>query len=452
MTVYSDNPRLIAFEVLLRVAEGAYSDRALDAALKRAELDDRDRRLATELIYGSLRLQGRIDFALQQFYDKQLKRLQPEILCLLRLGAYQLLELDRVPAHAAVNASVEMARDQGFDKATGLINAVLRSLERGKQQINWPPPEKVKPYLQHVCGLPVWLCKEIMHRLPNVEARALGDSLCQIPPLSLRANSLKIDREALLEALKEAGHSATPCTYAPEALTIEMRGDNPLPGDAEGWYQIQDEASVLIGHLLDVAPGQRILDCCAAPGGKTTHLAALSDNRAEIVALEKYPQRVELITNGAQRLGCTSIEAHQCDLTESPEFLEPKSFDRVLLDAPCSGLGVLRRNPEGRWNKSSVNLRELAELQHQLLNNAAKLVKPGGKLLYSVCTFSHLETDNVIASFLKENKAFTQEKLQESLPQWGELFTDQGALRSYPYKHGGMDAFFAVRLQRKADM
>jgi 16S rRNA (cytosine967-C5)-methyltransferase len=448
---HSNDPRLIAYETLIRVGEGAYSDKVLDAALKRADLDDRDRRLTTELVYGSLRLQGRLDFAIGQFYNKELKHLQPEVLCLLRLGAYQLLELDRIPAHAAVNASVEIAREQGLEKATGLINAVLRSLERGKQQIPWPAPEKIKPYLQHICSLPIWLSKEIMHQLPNVEARALGEALTQSPPLTLRVNTLKIDPEQYLKALIAAGHSAQPCCYAPEALTLTTRGNAPLPGDVEGWYQVQDEASILIGHLLDVAPGQRILDCCAAPGGKTTHLAALTNNQADIIALEKYQQRIDLMSKGAQRLSCT-FSPKLCDFTERPDYLELKSFDRVLLDAPCSGLGVLRRNPEGRWNKGPVNIKELATLQLQLLHNAAILVKEGGKLLYSVCTFSQLETDAVVQTFLETHPYFEIENLQDNFPQWKELFTEQGALRSYPHKHEGMDAFFAVRLHRKADM
>ncbi len=449
MSNYRENPRWIAYEVLNRVAEGAYSDMVLDSALRRADLDPRDKRLVTELVYGSLRLQGRLDFALEQFCSQPLKRLQPEVLILLRLGAYQLLELDRIPAHAAVNASVELARDLGVDKATGFINGVLRALERGKAEIPWPAPEQIKPYLQQVCGFPVWLSKELMRRLPNAEARLLADSLCQPAPLTLRVNTLKTDRDRFLAVLEEAGHSAVPCCFAPEAVTVTVRGENPLPGDAEGWYQVQDEASILMSHLLDVAPGQRILDCCAAPGGKTTHIAALTANQAEIMALEKYPQRVELLESGAARLGCTSIRARQWDLTEIPDFFEAESFDRILLDAPCSGLGVLRRNPEGRWNKGPANIKELAILQQHLLHNVSHLVKPGGILLYTLCTFSHLETDAVVEDFLNEHPQFVLENLQESLPCWRELFTVQGTLRSYPHLHGGMDAFFAARFRRR---
>ncbi|MEA3363294.1 MAG: 16S rRNA (cytosine(967)-C(5))-methyltransferase RsmB [Thermodesulfobacteriota bacterium] len=445
----TDSPRRATYEILQRVADGAFSDVMLDTVLDRSKLDLRDRRLVTELVYGILRLRGRIDFALTQFCNQPLQRLQPEVLWLLRLGTYQLLELDRVPAHAAVNSTVELARELHLDAAVGFINAVLRSLDRGRADISWPAPEKIKPYLQHVCSQPGWLSKELMRQLPNIEARALGESLATPPPLTLRVNSLKTTREDFLTALAAAGYQSHPCSFASEGVTIDQRAEKTLPGDSEGWYQIQDEASMLMAYLLDSHPGQQILDACAAPGGKTTHLAALTNNKAEIIALDKYPRRVELIEEGAQRLGCSSIVARQWDLTESPDFLETQSFDRVLFDAPCSGLGVLRRNPEGRWNKSPVNIKELAVLQRQILENIAPLVKPGGKLLYSVCTFSRAETDAVIDHFLEDHSEFKLENLAESTPSnWADLFTAKGTLRSYPHRHGAMDAFFAARFVR----
>jgi len=323
-------------------------------------------------------------------------------------------------------------------------------LERGRDDIPWPEPAKIKPYLQHVCSQPVWLAKEVMHQLPNVEAQALGEKLASPPPLTLRINTLKISRDDYLEALVEAGHQAALCQYAPEGITIEQRSEQPLPGNDAGWYQVQDEASILISHLLDAQPEQRILDACAAPGGKTTHLAALTKNRAEIIALDKYPRRVELIEAGAERLGTPFIDTREWDLTVPPTFLEPQSFERILLDAPCSGLGVLRRNPEGRWNKSAVNLRELAVLQRDILENVAPLVKPGGKLLYSVCTFSSGETETLIDSFLQDHPEFELDDLRGQVPaMWEDLLTERGMLCTYPHRHNDMDAFFAARLRRK---
>jgi len=443
-------PRRIAFDILSRVDEGAFADLVMDTALSRSALDVRDRGLVTELVYGTLRLRGRLDFALEQVSRQPLKRLESSVLRLLRLGAYQLLELDRIPSHAAVNASVQLARQIGLERVAGLINGTLRGLERKRDEIPWPTPETIRPYLQHVCSLPVWLAKEILRQFPNVESRAFGESLAEQAPFTLRVNSLKMDRTSFLQKLEEAGHIARPTRYAPEGVIVEKRSGQPLPGDVEGWYQVQDEASSLIAHLLDVQQGMKILDTCAAPGGKTTHLAALTENGSSILALEKHPQRVELINRGAARLGCTSIEARAWDLTEPPGFLDPNSFDRVLMDAHCSGLGVLRRNPESRWNRSAADVRELAGLQIIILNQVAPLVRPGGVLLYSVCTFATRETTDVVAEFLEKNKEFILEDLREKVPDsWRELIGDDGTLRTAPHRHDGMDAFFAARLRRR---
>ncbi len=446
----TDSPRRAAYEILQRVADGAFADVVLDTVLQRSNLDLRDRRLVTELVYGVLRLMGRVDFALSQFCDRPLDRLQREVLWLLRLGAYQLLELDRVPAHAAVNSTVELTKELHLHDAVGFVNGVLRSFERGSADIPWPAAEKIKPYLQHVCSQPVWLTKEVMRQLPNVEARAFGEALATAPPMTLRVNTLKISRDDYLHELENSGHQAVPCSFAAEGVTITKRGEEPLPGNDEGWYQVQDEASILMSHLLDVNSGHNILDACAAPGGKTTHLATLGENRAPVLALDKYPQRVELITQSAKRLGCSTITAKTCDLTETVDFIEAQSFDRILLDAPCSGLGVLRRNPEGRWNKSPANLRELAATQAEILNTVAPMLKVGGKLLYSVCTFSHIETDAIIEQFLDDHQEFERLDLHQQLPaEWSDLFTSKGTLRSYPHRHNGMDAFFATLLQRR---
>lgn len=444
------DPRRLAYDILLRVADGAYSDLTLDSELTRSALDQRDRRFVTELVYGLLRLRGRIDFALARFCTQPLPRLQPEALWLLRIGAYQLLEMDRVPSHAAVDATVELARKLGHGNLTGLINGVLRALDRGRADIPWPEPTQVRPYLQHVCSLPAWLAKEVMRLLPNNEARALGEALALPPRQTVRVNTLKTDRGGYLAALTETGHQGQACIFAPEGVILERRGEQHLPGNSQGLYQVQDEASMLMAHLLDPQPGQRILDACAAPGGKTTHLAALTDNRAEIVAIDKSPQRVELIKQGAKRLGCTAITATAWDMTIAADFLDPQSFDRVLLDAPCSGIGVLRRNPEGRWNKFPADLRQLAQLQQRLLHRTAPLVRPGGLLLYSVCSFSQLESDAVVDQFLAGHPEFEQDLLADLTPQeWSPLFTPTGSLRTYPHRHEGMDAFFAARLRRK---
>ncbi len=436
-----------AYEILKRVEQGGYADRLLDAYLERNPgMDPRERGLLTELVYGVLRLRGRLDFALGCFSRQPLARLEADALRLLRLGAYQLLELDRIPAHAAVHATVDLAHRLGKERLTGLVNGTLRALERGRAVIPWPKPEDLRAYLQHVCSLPSWLARELLRQFPNSETLALAEALAGPAPQTLRVNTLKTDRETLLAALTEAGHSARPCRFAAEGVIIEKRSPQPLPGDREGWYQVQDEASMLIAHFLEASPGDRVLDTCAAPGGKTTHLAALTGNQARILAIDKHPQRVGLIIKGAERLGCSGIETRCWDLTEIPDFLEPESFDCILVDAPCSGLGVLRRNPESRWNRRPVDIRELAALQQQILDQVAPLLRSGGHLLYSVCTFTATETDDVVRNFLARQPAFTAEDLRTLLPAgWQELTTGNGYVRTLPHRHDGMDAFFAAR-------
>jgi len=439
-----------AFDILLRVEQGGYADRLLDNYLQRhPSMDVRERGLLTELVYGILRLRGRLDFALALFSRQQLQRLEPGALRLLRLGAYQLLELDRIPPHAAVHATVALAHQVGLTRVAGLINGTLRTLERERTTIAWPTPDNLRAYLEHVCSLPGWLAKELLRQFPNTESRALAEALAEAAPQTLRTNTLKTTRESLLAALAEAGHSARACRYAPEGIIIEKRAAPSLPGDRAGWYQVQDEASMLIAHLLDAQPGETVLDACAAPGGKTTHIAALTGNQARILALDKHPQRVELIKKGAERIGCHGIEARCWDLTEKPDFLELESFDRILVDAPCSGLGVLRRNPESRWRKQPADIQNLADLQRTILRQVAPLLRPGGHLLYSVCTFTAAETDAVVEDFLVSHPGFVQEDFRTLLhAEWRELVSDSGCIRTLPHRHDGMDAFFAVKFRK----
>jgi 16S rRNA (cytosine967-C5)-methyltransferase len=446
------DPRRTAFEVLRRVDQGAYADLTLDARLNRGGMAQRDRALATELVYGVLRQRGRLDFALSRFCQRPLTQLEADLLAILRLGAYQILCLDRVPARAAVNESVELARSLGLERLTGFLNGVLRSLARGSATIVWPDAEKEPlPYLVHGLSLPPWLARRWLTELGAQRAQALGEALLQPAPFTLRANTLKISRDELLDVFRQAGHSVLPTTFAPEGLTLISRADAPLPGAEEGWFQVQDEASMLIPHLLQVQAGETILDGCAAPGGKTTQMAALTANAGRILALDLHAKRLDLVRQGAVRLGCQGIDTRPWDLTRPPDFLTAGSFARVLLDAPCSGLGVLRRNPESRWRRSEAEIAELARLQGQMLANVAPLLRRDGVLVYSLCTITPEETEGVVEAFLAEHGDFEREDLRQSVPgHWQPLFDERGALRTCPHRHGGMDAFYAVRLRKSS--
>lgn len=445
-------PRKIALDVLLRVDAGAFSDLALDSALTALpQLEPRDRGLATELVYGTLRQRGRLDFALRRCCRQPLAKLEAKVLWLLRLGAYQILCLDRVPDRAAVHTTVELARREKLERATGFINGILRALGRQREEIPWPDAAADPAgHLEYALSLPSWLARRWLAELGPQEAIALAGALLSPAPFALRVNTTKISRHDYLQALQQAGHEGVPTHYAPEGVVLTVRGSTPLPGGSEGWYQVQDEASMLIAHLLAPQPQETILDACAAPGGKTTHIAALTGNTGRLLALDLHPQRVDLIVEGARRLGAKGVETRPWDLTTPPGFLAPASFDRVLLDAPCSGLGVLRRNPEIRWRRGAADLPLLAALQRTLLGNVAPLVRPGGTLLYSVCTLTPEETTAVIDDFLTAHPEFMPCDLHQSVPvAWHPLLDDQGRLRTFPHRHGGMDAFFAVRLDKQ---
>ena len=445
----SANPRQLAFSVLCRVDEGAYADLALDAAFQQeTHLDPRDRGLATELVYGTLRRRGRLDFALARLCSKPLAKVEPRVLNLLRLGAYQILFLDKVPAPAAVHETVELARREQLERATGFINGILRNLIRQREEIPWPDATEPVVYLEKLAAFPHWLARSWTQRFGGEAAVALADALLQPAPFTVRVNTLKISRENFLDQLKSRGMDGTPTLFAPEGVVISHRGGAALPGDSEGWYQVQDEASMLIAHLLAPKPGEKILDACAAPGGKTTHLCALGGNELEVLALDLHPQRARLVTSGAARLGCRGITARAWDLTQPPPFLASASFDAILVDAPCSGLGVLRRNPEIRWRRTAADIAHMAEQQQAILANTAALVKPGGRLLYSVCTLTEEETDGVVQAFLAAHSDFVAEDLRESVPlAWRELFGEDGRLRTWLRSDAGMDAFFAVALR-----
>jgi 16S rRNA (cytosine967-C5)-methyltransferase len=451
--VKKNDPRKMAWEILARVEDGMFSDLALDAALANAsQLEDRDRALLTELVYGVLRYRGRLDFALGHCCSQPLRKVEPAVLRLLRLGCYQILLLDRIPVRAAVHETVELAKRLGLSRATGFINGILRAIDRRRESIPWPDSQKDPlAHLQHVLSLPKWLAQAWLKEFGAAEALALAEAMLQVAPFTVRVNSLQQGREEFLTTLTDAGYRVMATAYAPEGISIEGGGSRRLPGDDRGAYQLQDQASMLIAHLLAPQPGERVLDACAAPGGKTTHLAALANNRAEIMALDISAARLALVEQSALRLGTQGISCRAWDLTAAPDFLSKESFDGILVDAPCSGLGTLRRNPESRWRRQAADLKVNAERQLAILNRAAPLLRIGGRLVYSLCTFTQEETDGVVQHFLAAHPDFERIDLRLQVPDaWRELFDEQGALHTWPHRHGGMDAFFAVGFRRKA--
>lgn len=455
--------RLLAVRVLERVGRvRAYADLALHHALAQSHLSAADRGLATELVYGTLRWQGRIDYALSQAVARPLEEIEPLVLTTLRVGAYQLMFSDRIPDSAAVDESVRCARAIGADRATGLVNAVLRRTAREYTSLSWPDLDTDPvDHLVHALSLPRWLAERWEADYGAEQAAALARACNAPPPLTVRANPRHGDREQLMKKLQSQFPELRPCRYAAYGVILGHGGDPGRdPHFREGQYSVQDEASQLAAELLSVQPGQSVLDVCAAPGSKTTALAErLTDGAGSVLALDRHGNRLSLVARAARRLGLTGIHTLVRDGTRSlldlplphstsvDEDEASPAFDRVLVDAPCSGLGAIRRNPDARWRIRSSDPARLAKIQSRLLNRAAEVTAPDGRLVYSVCTVIREENEEVVDRFLDENPSFRREETTPAIPHIEELLDDSGDMRCYPHRHD-TDGFYAARLIR----
>jgi 16S rRNA (cytosine967-C5)-methyltransferase len=445
--------RQLALRVLLRVQEeGAFADLALRAALDDADFSPRERALATELVYGTLRRRGQLDFLLARVADTPLAALEPEVLCALRMGAYQIACLERIPERAAVDETVRGLRDLGLGRAAGFANAVLRRLaERWRGLL--PPALDDDPvaHLRDALSVPEWLAERWVARFGPEEAAALAQALLAVPPRCARANRARTSRDALLAELRPRFPEAAPCRFAPDGIRLGGRGDAVRdPAFAAGLFTVQDEASQLVVELLDPQPGERVLDACAAPGTKSTAIAERLGAQGRVVALDRHARRLALVERDAQRLGLPRIETRVADLSRPlPRALAAGGFDRVLVDAPCSGLGTLRRTPELRWRVAPTDCARLAEIQFQILRHAAAALRPGGALVYSVCTFTPEENEAVVDAFLAREPGFRRSPVAALPASLQPLLDASGALRTWPHRHDS-DAFFAARLERGA--
>ena len=442
------NPRQAACETLLRIRkEGGFADRLIDIELSNGVLSGPDRGLYAELVFGVLRRQGTLDHILQQLLEKPMVELDPLALVILRIGLYQLTCLDRIPESAAVNESVNLAK-LITPGTSGLINAVLRNYLRRRDTISFPdmatnPAAAIAA--RH--SQPEWLVEQWIAQLGVAEAQKLAESSSQQPPLTLRVNTLRSDRDHLLEEFETQGIEATSCRFSPDGITLTGRHTvSALPGFEAGLLAVQDEASQLAGRLLGAEPGERVWDACCAPGGKTCHIAQLMGDRGELIATDISRSKLTLVQDSLRRLGIVSVSTAVADLHQ-PDTFPDGVFDRILLDAPCSGLGVIRRNPEAKWRLFSGDITRLAAVQKTLLKNAATKLKPEGTLLYSTCSTSEAENELVVEDFLLHNPGFVLEDLNDLFPAWSDLIAFYGMFRVWPHRHG-MDGFFAARIRR----
>lgn len=448
-----DDARALALGVLARVEEsGAYADLALHAALAKSRLDPRDRGFATELCYGTLRWRGRLDFVLAQVLSKPLARLEPRVLELLRLGAYQLLFCDRVPDVAAVSESVRLAHATGLGRASGLVNAALRRLARERDAIALPAlADDPLAHLVHTLSFPRWLAERWIAAYGADEGAALASALNATPPRTLRANRLRTNRDALLDELRGRFPDAQPCRFAPDGLTLGRRGE-PAADVAfrDGRMTVQDEASQLVVELLDPRPGERVLDACAAPGAKATAIAERVGDDGTVVALDRNAGRLGLVARDAERLGLAKLRTLVADASAaSIDGLDDAPFDRILVDAPCSGLGALRRNPDARWRVQPEAIVQLAAVQRSIVGAAAKRLRPGGTLVYSVCTLSPEENEDVVKWLLASAPELRCASKTDVPASLHALVGDDATLRCWP-QHHDTDGFFAARLERRS--
>ena len=387
-------PREVARRVLDRVAKGgAWATLTLDGELARSGLDERDRRLVSELVYGVLRQRARLDRAIGVHAD--LKRTPPKVITALRLAAYQVLFLDRVPGYAAVDDAVTAARAAGGAKLAGFTNAVLRKLVAAGEPA-LPSEPRARLEVEH--SLPAWIADELVAAAPADQLGALAAAFAQPAPLIGRANAIRTTRDALIQALSAAGATATPIDAAPMAIALDGLGDpSRAPSFQAGLWTVQDTGAQLVGLAAAPRPGQRILDACAGVGGKSTHLAELSNDAASIDAADLSSTKLALAERTAARLGLRSILRKACDLLDPAAPLAP-AYDLIVLDAPCSGLGVLRRHPDAKWRLKADDVPRLADLQRKLLDAVVPRLAPGGALVYSVCTFTRAEGPDQVAA------------------------------------------------------
>ena len=423
--------RTVALEAIRRVTdEGAYSTIVIPGALRRSRLDERDRAFATELAFGTIRRLPSIDWALDGVASRPVNRMSPSARTVLRLGAYQLLFTD-VAAHAAVGETVGLARD----RERGFVNAVLRRLS--SEPPTWPGGDGPTDVSVRT-GMSAWAVQELGHLLPSDEVEPAARALATKARLCVRTNTAATTPARLEQALRESGHEPRSAPLDPTCFLLEGGDPARLPGFDEGWFAVQDQASAFVVRAMDPQPGDRVLDACAAPGGKAVFAASLVGPSGVVVGADLHAGRVVLISRGAHRLGVNVLVLAQD--ANAPALVGP--FDRILVDAPCSGLGSARRRPELLWRNKKEDLSKVARTQVELVSTLTDLLAPGGRLVFSVCTFPRAETDAAADAIVRHR------------PDLAPVTIDgpegpAARVRLWPHRHGS-DGMFVAAFTRLA--
>lgn len=455
----SQNPRQLAFLALREIQRGAFADIVLDNFLRQTTLTALDKRLFTELVYGTIRRQRTLDALIDQLGKKNSQQQPPDFRLILHLGLYQLRYLAHIPASAAVNTTVDLAKQNGFIGLAGVVNGVLRQYDRLASAPNTPDPLLLPSSPTQQLGIlhsyPDWIVDVWLQQFGQSETEQLCLWMNQPPSIDLRVNQLQTTVAEVEAAMQAAGVKVVPVPPLPDALRlVEHVGRiQDLPGFQEGWWMVQDCSAQLVTHLLDPQPGETVIDACAAPGGKTTHIAERMNDTGTIWACDKTPSRLKKLQQNCDRLQLHSIRTHSGDSRTLTQFTQ--QADRVLVDAPCSGLGTLHRHADARWRQTPDSIAELVPLQTELLGQAASWVKPGGVIVYATCTLHPAENEQVIEQFLATHPTWKLVAPAPSSP--ARCFADTarvafataaGWVKVLPHHHA-MDGFFMARLEQQ---
>ncbi len=435
-------PRGIAVKILNRIERtDSYLDKLLDVELRSEELNDLDKRFLTELTHGVVRWKTRLDFIIEQFCKNKFAMQDPNIRNAMRVALYQILFLSKIPHAAAVNEAVEFVKRIRGQKAGNLVNAVLRNIIRNLNKLPTPDHE-MDPvqYLSIMYSHPSWMVKRWVERYGLYETEQLLSANNERPTIVVRANSLKTTPDELVKLFEERNIRNTRSKYLENFIKVgHLSGIYNLDLFEKGYFSVQDESSGLIVKLLDPKPGETVIDLCSAPGGKTTFIGELMKNQGKIIAVDKYEHRLNLVKQSCERLGVENVEFISKDALE----VDVEPADKVLVDAPCSGLGVIQKKPDIKWQRELSDIRNLAKTQIELLEKASKLVKNGGVIVYSTCTIEPEENIEVVKEFLSRHPEFKIDDARNYIPS--DLVNGEGCMETYPHKHD-MDGAFAVRL------
>jgi 16S rRNA (cytosine967-C5)-methyltransferase len=439
-------PRGTAVKILNRVERSdAYLDRLLEAEMRTAEMNELDKGLMNEIVTGVVRWQMKLDWVLTGFFHGNFTKAETNIKNALRVALYQILFLDKVPHSAAVNEAVEFIKRLRGQKVGDLVNAVLRNILRNLDNIRYPDINEDK--IQHLAVVeshPSWIVKRWVNRLGFEDAKKLLAANNERPDLTLRVNRLKIDFNYFLSQLEQHQIQFSKSEFLDFFVRVKhMAGIGGSDLFRQGFFVVQDESAGLAVQLLDPMPGDRVIDMCAAPGGKATFIGELMKNVGEIVAVDRYETRLNLVRSACQRLGIANAHFIAADAAT----IQTAPAEKVLVDAPCSGLGVLAKKPDAKWKREPEDLVKLVQTQRAILENAAKHVKTDGVLVYSTCTMEPEENISLIHSFLADHPEFSVENALRFVDQ--RLVTSEGYVETYPHRHS-MDGSFAIRMRKSS--